>query len=257
MVFGRPLALLLSAGPLFGGIQLEIREGRPMVDGVYVNGHGPYRFLLDTGTNVNLIEKHLAGTIGMKAAFHVDLESAAGKSRIGGSDENEIALGPEKVNGQKFLYSGLEAIHGHFPDVRGVLGQWFLSRFDYMLDLRGKQLEFGKHSSNGKRTQVRLLNGRTAVATSLGELILDSGAGQLVLFGVDPDRDHRSYIRTVAGSGTAGIVSSTLVIEGRSFWRGDAVAIPNRREPGVAGLMPLSFFKTIYVCNSEGYVVFE
>jgi hypothetical protein len=35
------------------------------------------------------------------------------------------------------------------------------------------------------------------------------------------------------------------------------VAIPNRSEPGVDGLMPLSSFKTIYECNSEGYVVFE
>jgi hypothetical protein len=156
MACGWPLALLLSAGPLFGGIGLQIREGRPMVDGVYVNGHGPYRFLLDTGTNVNLIEKRLAGTIGMNAAFHTDLESAAGKTRIGGSDANEVELGPEKANGQKFLYSGLEAIHSLFPDVRGVLGQWFLSGFDYILDLRGKQLEFGKHSLNGKRSQVRM-----------------------------------------------------------------------------------------------------
>ena len=38
---------------------------------------------------------------------------------------------------------------------------------------------------------------------------------------------------------------------------GDAVAIPDRSEPGVAGLMPLSLFRTVYVCNSERYIVFE
>ena len=48
-----------------------------------------------------------------------------------------------------------------------------------------------------------------------------------------------------------------LVIEGRRIWEGDAVAIPNRNEPGVNGLLPLSMFKAVYVSNSEGYVVFE
>ena len=43
-----------------------------------------------------------------------------------------VELGPAKVDGQKFLYSGLEAIHSVFPDVRGVLGQWFFSEFDYI-----------------------------------------------------------------------------------------------------------------------------
>jgi hypothetical protein len=54
-----------------------------------------------------------------------------------------------------------------------------------------------------------------------------------------------------------GMRSSTLAIENRTMWRGDAVAIRNQAEPGVAGLMPVSVFKAIYVCNSEGYVVFE
>jgi len=138
-----------------------------------------------------------------------------------------------------------------------VLGQWFLSGFDYLLDLRGKRLEFGKQSPNGSRSQFRLLDGRSAVSTSLGDLVLDSGAPRLILFGVRPDAGELSEMLTVTGSGSVGMVASRLVIEGRNIWRGDAVAIPNQAEPGIAGLMPLSLFKTIYVCNSEGYVVFE
>src|SRR5579862_8304020 len=64
-------SLILGVGPLLGGVKLQVREGRPIVDGVYVNGHGPYRFLLDTGANVNLIETGLARKIGMNATFQV------------------------------------------------------------------------------------------------------------------------------------------------------------------------------------------
>jgi hypothetical protein len=88
-------------------------------------------------------------------------------------------------------------------------------------------------------------------------LVLDSGAAQLILFGVGPEAAGKNYLRTVAGTQAAGTVFARLAIEGRSIWRGDAVAIPRQAEPGIAGLMPISLFKTIYVCNSEGYLVFS
>jgi hypothetical protein len=102
-----------------------------------------------------------------------------------------------------------------------------------------------------------MLDGRTAVSTSLGDLVLDSGASRLVLFGVVPDAGDLHDMLTFAGAKSVGMVARRLVIEGRNIWRGDAVALPDRTEPGVAGLMPLSLFRSIYVCNSENYVAFE
>jgi hypothetical protein len=134
------------------------------------------------------------------------------------------------------------------------------SQFDYTLDLRGKRIEFGKQERNGTRIPLQTINGRLAVSTSLGDLILDSGASRLVLFGVEPNigLGGKREWRAVAGSQEVGVISiKPLVIEGRPIWRGEAVAIPNRSEPGVDGLLPLSLFRTIYVCNSEDYVVFE
>ena len=89
-----------------------------------------------------------------------------------------------------------------------------------------------------------MINGRLAVPTSLGDLIVDSGAARLVLFGVEPDGgfgDKREW-RTVAGSQKVGIVfGKDLIIEGRKVWRGDAVAIPSQAEPEVAGLLAAQF----------------
>ena len=53
-------SLISTACPLAGAVTLEVRDGRPFVNGVFVNGHGPYRFLIDTGANMNLIESDLA-----------------------------------------------------------------------------------------------------------------------------------------------------------------------------------------------------
>jgi hypothetical protein len=250
--------LIIAASPTFGSVKLIVRDGRPIVDGVYVNGHGPYRFLVDTGANVNLIEAGLARKIGMTAAYQVSLASAAGNTSTSGSDGNEVALDSVKAGRQKFLFCSLDAIHNSSPDVHGVLGQWFLAQFDYTLNLQARQLEFGKRDPTGPHSSFRMINARPVVATSLGDLALDSGQTLLVLFGVQT-KDGSSYeLRTVAGSQIVGKMSGKpLIIDGRRISDGEAVAIPSRPEPGVDGLLPLSMFKAIYICNSEGYVVFE
>lgn len=249
--------ILPGAEPLWGGAKMHVREGRPIVDGVFVNGQGPYRFLLDTGTNVNLIETRLARKLSMPATFTDVLESAGGKTAMPGSDGNVVELGEVRAEEQRFQYSDLDAIHSLWPDVRGVLGQWFLARFDYVLDLRGQRIQFGKQDVSGYRAEFRMLEGRSSVSTSLGDLVLDSGASRLVLFGVVASPGKMSDLLTVAGTKSVGMVATRLAIQGRDVWRGTAVAIPDRTEAGVAGLMPLSMFRSIYVCNSEGYVVFE
>jgi hypothetical protein len=230
------------------------------VDGVFVNGHGPYRFLVDTGSNVNLIETGIAKKIGMTPAFQVELASAAGRVQTSGSDGNEVVLDSAKADEQKFLFSALDAIHNFSPDVQGVLSEWFLAGFDYTLDLKDKRLEIGKQDRSGTRSAFKMINARPVISTSLGDLALDSAAARLTLFGVRSDvgGDFKSELRTVAGSQKIGTVfSKPLVIEGHKIWEGEVLAIPNRPEAGIDGLLPLNLFKTIYVCNSEGYVIFE
>ncbi len=46
-----------------------------------------------------------------------------------------------------------------------------------------------------------------------------------------------------------------LIIEGRIIQYGELVAAPGGNEAGVAGLLPVSLFKSVYICNSEGYVI--
>jgi hypothetical protein len=188
------------------------------------------------------------------------MSSSTGVVEVTGGEGIEVALDNAKVGDQEFLFLAVDAIRGRWPEIQGVLGQRFLSRFDYTLDLRHNRLEFGRQDPEGTRTPFEMVNAEPVVSTSLGNLVLDSGARQLVLFGVRPDTacGLQGELRTATGSLSIGLVSSKpLIIEGRKVWRGEAVAVPNRIEPRVDGLLPLSIFKSIYFCNSHGYVVFE
>jgi hypothetical protein len=252
-------SVIIAAGPLAAEVRLQVRDGHPVADGVYVNGHGPYRFLIDTGANANLIEPGLAQSIGLTAAYKTELASSTGVTVVPGSKGNEVSLDSVKAQHQEFLYMRL-AFHDRWPDIQGLLGQGFLWQLDYTLDLKGKRLVFGKPDSAGTRIPFRLINGRMVVHTSAGELVLDSGAERLMLFGVRPDVGlcDQCELRTLTGSRKIGMISGkVLAIADSKIWRGDAVAIPTRSEPEIDGLMPLSLFRTVSVCNSEGYVIFD
>jgi hypothetical protein len=249
---------MLAACPAGAAVKLTILEGRPVVSGVYLNGHGPYQFLLDTGTTLNHLDPRLAASIGLKPTFSTDLLTSIGTTSIRGAGGIDVVLGPVRADGQTFLFGGLDNIRRSFPDVQGVLGQEFLSCFDYLLDLRGRRLEFGtpERTLVQNRVPFQSVAGRPAVSTSLGSLVLDSGASGVILFGGRAiTLTHEMF--TMTGSLRVGTIAGTLVIDGRTWWRGKAVVIPRTAEAGAEGLLPASLFNAVYVCNSAGYLVLD
>jgi hypothetical protein len=145
----------------------------------------------------------------------------------------------------------------HSGSIQGILGQSFLSRFDYLIDMRGKRLVFGTQDAPGSKTALQESYERSVVSTSLGKMVLDSGAAEMVLFGLDGAGYGQNMMRTISGFGFVGMIPKQLTIEGRHVWRGQAVAIPHEEEPGVAGLIPINLFRTVYVSNSGKYLVFQ
>jgi hypothetical protein len=252
------MALALVGTGQLGAVKLKVLDGRPVVDCVYLNGHGPLRFLVDTGAQANMIDPKVARSAGLNATVEAKMISAAGSVTTAASDGIEVALGGVKAPGQRFLLSGMEPIQKFAPEIQGVLGQGFLSQFDYLLDLKGKRLELGPYDLVGTRVPLRVLHGVPAVSTSLGALLLDSGAGQLVLFGMDPgDRAHRMEL--VSGSTDAGVrVAAPLIIDGRRVQYGAAVTVPRKIQAvDAAGLLPAGLFRAVYVCNSGGYMILD
>jgi hypothetical protein len=261
-ILGLTGLLIIPAKAAFGAaseeVKLQVRDGHPILEAVYLNHHGPYKFLVDTGTNVNLIHSGLTRAIGLQPTFQTEMATSSGKTVLPGSDMVEVCIGSICAGEQKSLFSDLTAIRRRWPDIQGVVGQWFLSRFDYTLDMRARKLVFGRQEPSGSRTPFQWVNGRPAISTPLGELVLDSGADTVILMGVRADHSPmRNELRTMTGQQQIGAASRSLVIDGRRFWSGEAAVMPNRNEPGVDGLMPVNIFKSIYVCNSEGYMVFK
>lgn len=255
-IFTGSCLLLAAAGLLTGAEEIQIREGLPIVS-ARVNGHGPYRFLLDTGTRFSHFDPSMAVSIGLKPSLRIDVVSAASVSRAPAVQNIEIELGSEQASGQTLVLSKLETLQPLGRDVHGVLGQEFLSRFDYQLDLRARKIHFSPPPPAGPRVEFELLHNRPTVETSLGRLILDSGTSAVVLFSEPREHPAGSVFTLVGESPASTLPRKPLVIQGRTIHYPALIEIPGKNEAGAGGLLPLNLFKSVYVNNSDRYVVFE
>jgi predicted aspartyl protease len=112
----------------------------------FVNGKGPYDFVLDTGAGVCLIVPELAAELGIAATRAAKGTGAAGAVTIGFGAVGSIVVGQAKVSGVEIgITSELHRIASAVgAPVYRALGFPFLSRFRLTLDYQNRQLELSE-----------------------------------------------------------------------------------------------------------------
>ena len=101
---------------------------------VSVNHPGPYNFLLDTGTQITMVDPSLA------AQLHLDTQGAAVVAGAGSRQSASFAeldlleTGSHSVANQKVLVYDLHNLHSADLNIQGILGEDFLEHFDMLID---------------------------------------------------------------------------------------------------------------------------
>ncbi len=252
-----PVTLCNAASkPLPGEIILSIVAGRPVVGGVFLNGFGPYRFLLDTGAQTNQLDARIAAKVGFQASFRVEMAPLGQTILVPGVRGVEIGLGPASISNQEVLFTALEGVKALSPAIQGVLGQEFLAHFDYLLDFANRRLVLGEgEPDGGVRVSFERIDGRPAIETSQGRLVLDSGTDIAVM--LSGGTGMRRTVRTAAGDAEVTAIDGLqLRIAGRT-WRCHQAVSARKTRGGEDGLLPASLFHAIFVSNSGGYAVLD
>jgi predicted aspartyl protease len=159
-----------KVGGVSGRVDIKLAGGKqPVVLApTFVNGEGPYDFVLDTGAGTCLIVPELAGELGIVAARTTRGMGAAGAVTIGFGAAGSIAVGRARVSGLEIgitseLYRIASAVGA---PIHGALGFPFLSRFRVTVDYGARLLELSEsgESSAGFHAQEARIEFQLAAA---------------------------------------------------------------------------------------------
>jgi hypothetical protein len=240
------------------------------------NGEGPLDFVLDTGTDTTLVDPLLAARLSLPAAGEIRLNSLAGSKIVTSSVLQKLTLGLAQVRNLHVLIQDLSAERKIDPLITGVVGQNFLSHFNYLLDYQAHSIQFELSSEirtavEGDSVLIHTTGNRMIVVATVQSsddrerlrLTLDSGASAVMLVGRPSQviglRENKVGMGTDASFGAL-VGRVNLLTVGPAQFHDLRVLLC--REPAYweqieDGVLPTALFRAMYVNNKEGFVIFN
>ena len=261
-------------------VRFKLVQKHLIVALVSVNGQGPFEFLIDTGTHLTLVDPLLVEELQLKSSTQVSLMTISGKQSVPRSVLKSVQVGTALLEHLEALTVDLTELRRVRPQIRGMLGQNFLSRFNYLIDYHNQRIVFEEHQefehqATGTRLPFVLDSGKILISAQTSnhpagelQLILDSGTPGLMLFEptlqtrkVPVERNGGFIMMAAATTGVRPTQTGRLarVRVGDEFFenlpvtfvRGDSIA----KTFAANGLLPTNLFQTLYVNNQKKFVV--
>jgi len=263
-------ALAVSAGEP-ERVPFRLLTGGAIVVPVFVNGKGPLAFLLDTGASGSAILETQARELALPPVAQTTVVTAVGRHsrlvvRLG-----RVSLGTaEAADVLASVVPAARLDHAGIA-IQGVLGQDFLSRFDYTLDYRGRCIRWASPAAGKQvRLKLRRSEGRFLVELPQGgdrvlSFVPDTGANTLVVFDrpgawVLPAEGLPGNYELSDSSGRREVETRRILALRIGGWtlRNQIAAAIDRPASAASegdGLLPLHSFASVTFENREGFLV--
>ena len=268
----------------------RIVAGALLVIPVKINQSGPYDFMVDTGSQLNVIDPALAAGLNVKSQGTVGLVATATYSQASVGVVDSLSVGSLIVEKTWVVVQDLAPIQSADPRIRGVLGEDFLAHFDVLIDnsrgllcldearlmekeLRGERIPL--MTSKHPETSVPFTQ-RLVISVSLSDtgtqpilLQLDSGSDGPILYASNREslqpllkraRFRGPEVRD-ARRAFAVLPPQDMQVGARTIRNVPFVKpvnatqnVPDREEDGILATV---LFQRVYVSHSDRFVVFD
>ncbi len=266
--------------PASNFMPFHLVNGFAVIIPVVVNGHGPYDFMLDTGTTIMVVDRELGEELELQPQAQATVTTLTQQLSAPIAVARRVDFGPVTEQNIEVMIRDLGGLRHIAPRVRGVLGQNALNHADFLLDYQHKQLQFdtdgeliraleGHHiplrrnpAADNPRYGNLVVHGSVADgAVHPMDFLLDSGAASPVIFG-SFEREAvgypESFVTDTAGrQSPAGVRSLQFVIDGRSRDMPAQVVVFKGADRSIGGLLPTRMFSRIYISNRKEFAIFE
>jgi len=256
--------MLIAGLLLFSSSLLNVKPS-PVYADVSFGAEGPYRFLVDTGSQTSLIDPKLAAKLNLKPQFRIEIITQNTTRVLPALKVITLRIGEKRLGETELVIQDVDEARRFGSSVKGVLGLNALSGIDFALSPRTGRLDLDMARPSGEVVPFQRIEERIAIAARMGRetlsLILDSGATHVVLF-----RTPEAMTKTRALQATFSTLEGARSVI-PTVWTSDMffanslrvgmlpAAIVTRRATQVDGLLPASVFQTIYVDQTRHEVV--
>jgi hypothetical protein len=265
-----------------------------IVVAVSVNHSGPYDFLLDTGTQITMVDPSLAVELHLHTTGAAMVSGAGFHESASFTQLDMLEAGSHALANQKVLVYGLLNLRSVDPHVRGILGEDFLEHFDMLIDYAHKLLCFddsavmraeikGPHialvtppqrADGAPLPKLLIIAARLSGETRPVRLMLDSGANIPYLYNTSqhlvpqPMAPTSFGGRSLVGSGADGnqhvfsalppqeVKIGSLELRGVTFLT-LAYARKDSRTTEFDGLLTTDLFRRVFISHANHFVVLE
>src|SRR5579859_5509174 len=272
------------------GVSLRHISDYQMLVRVSVNHSDPSDFLLDTGTQITILDQSLAKNLNLRAQGLATLQGVGFQNSTSIAHVDELAVGANTVSDLRVLVSNLESRKSAGLRIKGILGEDFLRRFDMLIDntrsllclddaglmrpgMTGQRISLlpspntanGDPSANSLIMSVRLLAGKQVV-----RLALDSGSDAPILFVPSEDigagaifEGHLRVGRGANGQQQWLVTLPPQEIKIGGDYRSEVSFLTMRSGQKVSrvaaydGLLPTGLFRSIFVSRNGEFAVLD
>jgi Aspartyl protease len=258
---------------------------------VRINQSGPFDFVVDTGSQVTVIDPSLAAELGLKAYGGVGVVSVLTFAQASVTVLDRLEAGSRVVKDSPAIVQDLRPIQDADARIRGVLGESFLAHFDLFVDyghrllcldetgamrdrVRGERIPFvpPPHPESELPFMERLVLSIRLSGTGKQPILLqlDSGSDGPVLYPGSERPEVRALIQaaTVRGAGATSAQRAFAVLPPQNMQIGNRILSDISFVTPVAvakkfaqqredGLLPTVLFQRIFISGRGYYVVFE
>jgi hypothetical protein len=258
---------------------------------VRINQSGPFDFMVDTGSQVTVIDPLLAAELNLRPQGRVGLVSVASVAQASVTLLDKLEAGSHAVEKSPAIVQDLRPIQAADPRIRGVLGESFLAHFDLFVDyghrllcldettamrdsVRGERIPFvpPQHPESELPFMERLVLSVRLSGTGKHPILLqlDSGSDGPILYPGSEQPGVQALVQsaTVQGASATSAQRAFAVLPPQNMQIGNHIlthisfvtpvaVAKNLRQQREDGLLPTVLFQRVFISGGGHYVVFE
>jgi hypothetical protein len=216
---------------------------------VRIDHVGPYDFLVDTGTQLTMVDPLLAAELKLRTQDSVEVVGLGLKENASLGQVALLETGSHTVANHRVLVQNLDRLRPGHLRIRGILGGDFLGHFDVLIDYAHKMLCLDE----AKTMQAQMKGEHIALVVPSGDELLViglpiipvhlSGVGARQLLLVLDSGTNSPFLYDPARYWTSGLSESTPALgrDADEVEQGSSVLPPQKLGIGSIGLEHVSF----------------